>query len=217
MISYAQAKNAAKDPSKFGTGVYEGVIAAETANNATIGGALIIALTLGIPGDPPTAVLLGGLMVHGLEPGPTLLLNYPDLVYGIYFSVFFASFTMMTILLVLMRPISRVVEVPKKILLPALFVLASTAVYSIDYEVFDVLVMCTFGGIGYALERFRYPLPPFILGLLLGPLIESNFRRMLGSDGSLKPLFTSPIALTFLILSAGSIAYSLYKHRVSGS
>jgi len=213
MIAYAQAKNAAKDPSRFGKGAYEGVIAAETANNATIGGALIIALTLGIPGDPPTAVLLGGLMIHGLEPGPTLLMNHADVIYAIYFSVFFGSFTMMMIMLGLMRYISRVVEVPKKILLPVLFVLATTAVYSVDNQLYDVVVMCGFGAIGYILERYRYPLPPFILGLLLGPLIENNFRRMLGSEGSVAPLVTSPISLTFLLMAAGSIVYSVLKRR----
>ncbi len=94
------------------------MIASETANNATIGGALIIMLTLGIPGDPATAILIGGLMIHGLQPGPQLFLNNPEIIYAIYFSVFFSSLVMMVVLLGFMRPLARVAELPKRILLP---------------------------------------------------------------------------------------------------
>ena len=213
LLSYVQAKNASREPQKFGTGYLPGVIASETANNATIGGALIIMLTLGIPGDPATAILIGGLMIHGLQPGPQLFLNNPEIIYAIYFSVFFSSLVMMVVLLTFMRPLARVVEVPKRVLLPVLFVLASAGVFAINSRVFDVIVMCVFGGIGYVFDRFRYPLPPFVLGLVLGPLIEGNFRKMLGQYGSAMPLFTEPIALTFILLSVASIVYSLYRRR----
>jgi putative tricarboxylic transport membrane protein len=109
LLSYVQAKNASRTPEKFGTGHLPGVIASETANNATIGGALIIMLTLGIPGDPATAILIGGLMIHGLQPGPQLFLNHPEIIYGIYFSLFFSSLVMMVVLLLFMRPLARVV------------------------------------------------------------------------------------------------------------
>ena len=216
LIAYAQAKNASKEPHKFGTGHLPGVIAAETANNATIGGALIIMLTLGIPGDPATAILIGGLMIHGLAPGPQLFLNNPEIVYAIYFSVFFGSLVMMAVLLVFMRPLARVASVPKRILLPLLVVVASAGVYAINNRVFDIGVMCVFGLIGYVFDRYRYPLPPFVLGLVLGPLIEGNFRKMLGQYGSVWPLFTQPIALAFVLLSVASIAYSLYRRRRGG-
>ena len=216
LLSYVQAKNASRRPEKFGTGYLPGVIAAETANNATIGGALIIMLTLGIPGDPATAILIGGLMIHGLQPGPQLFLNNPEIIYGVYFSLFFSSLVMMVVLLTFMRPLARVVEVPKRILLPLLFVLAGAGVYAINSRIFDVMVMCVFGGIGYLFDRFRYPLPPFVLGLVLGPLIEGNFRKMLGQYGSAMPLFTEPIALTFMVLSVASIVYSLYRRRGGG-
>lgn len=167
LISYAQARNASHTPERFGSGVVEGVIAAETANNATIGGALIIALTLGIPGDPPTAVLLGGLMIHGLQPGPFLFLNYPEIVYSIYFSVFFSSLVRMFLMLSAARLLARIVDVPKHIFLPILFIIAATGVFSMNNRLFDVLVMLGFGLLRYILERFRYHLPPFILGMML--------------------------------------------------
>ena len=216
LLSYVQAKNASAEPEKFGTGHLPGVIASETANNATIGGALIIMLTLGIPGDPATAILIGGLMIHGLQPGPQLFLNNPEIIYGIYFSVFFSSLVMMVVLLTCMRPLARVAEVPKRILLPLLFVVAAAGVYAINNRMFDVLVMTIFGGIGYLFDRYRYPLPPFVLGLVLGPLIEGNFRKMLGQYGSAWPLFTEPIALTFILLSVASIVYSFYRRRHGG-
>lgn len=217
LIAYAQAKNASKEPHRFGTGHVPGVIAAEAANNATIGGALIIMLTLGIPGDPATAILIGGLMIHGLQPGPQLFLSNPEIIYAVYFSVFFGSLVMMVVLLAFMRPLARLATVPKRVLLPLLIVVASAGVYAINNRVFDIGVMCVFGFLGYVFDRYRYPLPPFVLGLVLGPLIESNLRRMLGQYGTIWPLFTQPIALTFMLLAVASIAYSLYRRRHGGA
>ncbi len=217
LIAYVQAKNASSTPERFGTGYVPGVIAAETANNATIGGALIIMLTLGIPGDPATAVLIGGLMIHGLEPGPQLFLSNPEIIYAIYFSVFFSSLAMMVILIIFMRPLARVALVPKRILLPLIVVLASAGVYAINSRPFDIIVMCIFGFVGYIFERFRYPLPPFVLGLVLGPLIEGNFRKMLGQYGDAMPLVTQPIALTFMVLTVVSIVFSIWQRRRGGA
>ena len=213
LISYSQAKSASRYPEKFGTGIIDGVIASEASNNATIGGALIIALTLGIPGDPVTAVLIGGLMVHGLQPGPLLFINNPDIIYAVYFSVFFGSLCMAFILLTAVRPLSRVVEIPRRILVPILFLLATTGIYSMNNRLFDVLVMCFFGGLGYIFDRFRYPLPPFILGLLLGPLIEGNFRKMVGAEGHAWNLFTKPIPAVFMALSVAFVIFTLYRRR----
>ncbi|PRY19953.1 putative tricarboxylic transport membrane protein [Aliiruegeria haliotis] len=209
LISYAQAKNASKEGEKFGTGHIPGIVASETANNAAIGGALIIMLTLGIPGDPATAVLIGGLMIHGLEPGPRLFMSYPEVLYAIYLTVFLGAFFMMFVLLAFMRPLAKVMELPKEILLPLLFVLAATGVYSTNNRVFDILVMCGFGCLGYILERMRYPLAPLVLGFVLGPLIEGNFRKMLGQYGDVWPLFTQPIALMFMVLTLGSILWTI--------
>ena len=124
---------------------------------------------------------------------------------------------MMIVLLLFMRPLAKVVEVPRHILLPILFALATAGVFSLNNRMFDVFVMCAFGGLGYIFDRFRFPLPPFVLGMVLGPLIEGNFRKMLGQYGDVWPLFTQPIALTFIVLSIGSIIYSLYRRRHGGS
>jgi len=213
LISYAQARNASKTPEKFGTGTIEGVIASETANNATIGGALIIALTLGIPGDPVTAILIGGLMIHGLQPGPQLFTTTPEVVYGIYFSVFVGSIAMAAIMLVAAKPLSRVVDIPKRILLPLLFVVAAAGVYSLNNRVFDILVMCGFGLVGYIFERYKYPLPPLILGMILGPLLEENFRQLIETDGNAWGLFTRPVSATFLVMALAFLAYTLLRRK----
>lgn len=217
LIAYAQARNASKTPDKFGTGVPEGVIAAESANNATVGGTLIITLTLGIPGDAVTAMLLGGLMVQGLQPGPLLFINSPEVIYSIYFSVFFSAIAMAAIVLLTVRALVKVIEVPKQYFLPILFVLAAAGIYSMNNRMFDVGVMCGFGLLGYLLERFKYPLPPFVLGFLLGPLIESNLRKMVIQEESILPLFMRPISLTLLLMGSAFLGYSLWKRKSSPS
>lgn len=213
LISYAQAKNASKKPEEFGNGAVEGVIASETANNATIGGALIIALTLGIPGDPPTAILIGGLMIHGLQPGPLLFQNSPEIIYSIYFSIFFGCLMMAAIMLMAARPLSKVVDVPKQYLLPLLFIVAAVGVYALNNRVFDILVMCGFGILGYIFDQYRYPLPPLILGMILGPLVEENLRQLVETDGNAWGLFTRPISATFLVMSVVFLVYSVMRHR----
>ena len=214
LIAYAQARNASKTPERFGQGAVEGVIASETANNATIGGALIIALTLGIPGDPTTAVLLGGLMIHGLQPGPQLFLNNPEVLYGIYFSLFFSSVVMMLVLFLSVRALVKVIYVPRFWLQPILIAMCVVGVFSLNNRIFDIGVMFAFGLVGYGLERLRYPLPPMVLGIVLGPLLEANFRKMLAADGLL-PLVQSPIALTFLLLSVASLIWAARLRRKS--
>jgi len=213
LIAYAQARNASKTPERFGKGAVEGVIAAETANNATIGGALIIALTLGIPGDPPTAILIGGLMIHGLQPGPLLFTQSPDVIFAIYFAVLFGAFVMMIAMILLAKHLARLTEIPKRMMLPFLVIIASAGVYSINNRVFDVGVMVAFGALGYVLERFRYPLAPFVLGMLLGPIIEDNFRRLVEIEGTAISIFTRPISVSFVILTLAFLAYSLMRHR----
>lgn len=213
LIAYAQTRNASTTPQRFGKGAVEGVIASETANNATIGGALIIALTLGIPGDPPTAILIGGLMIHGLQPGPQLFTQSPDVIFAIYFAVLFGSFTMMVLMLLLARHLARFTEIPRRFLLPFLLIIAAAGVFSINNRVFDVGIMVAFGLLGYLLERLRYPLAPFVLGMLLGPIIEDNFRRLVELEGTPISLFTRPISITFLALAAVFLIYSLYRRK----
>lgn len=213
LIAYAQAKSWSKTPERFGTGHIPGIVASETANNAVIGGALIIALTLGIPGDPTTAVLLGGLMIHGIAPGAQLFQNHPEVVYSIYFTMLFASVVMAVTLITFMRPLAKAALLPKRVLIPVVSAVAVIGVLSIRGQIFDLYVMLAFGLIGFLLERLRYPLPPLVLGLVLGPLIEENLRKMLGQFGDVSPLFTRPISLTFMVLTMGTIVFVLLQRR----
>lgn len=213
LIAYAQCRNASKTPGNFGKGEVDGVIAAETANNATIGGALVIALTLGIPGDPPTAILIGGLMIHGLQPGPLLFSQSPEVIFAIYFAVLFGAFTMMIAMILLAKYLARLTEIPNRMMLPFLLIIAAAGVFSINNRVFDVGVMVAFGALGYVLERLRYPLAPFVLGMLLGPIIEDNFRRLVEIEGTPIGILTRPISAVFIVLTALFLIYSLMRHR----
>ena len=205
LIAYAQARNASADRDQFGKGSIEGLIASETANNATIGGGLIIALTVGIPGDPTSAVLLGGLMIHGAQPGPQLFGSTPEILYGIYFSLFISSMMMVVVLFAVGRYIVHVVRTPPYALNPVLLAMCIYGVFSLNNSVGDIWVMLGFGCLGYLMEHLRYPLPPLVLGLILGPLVEGNVRKLLGAEQSLVPLVTRPLALSFLVLSVVSL------------
>ena len=213
LISYAQAKSSSKTPERFGKGAVEGVIAAEAANNATIGGALIIMLTLGIPGDPVTAILLGGLMIHGLAPGPQLFMNNPEIIYSIYFSVFFGSLSMMLIMLCASRTLSKVSSVPTQILMPVLFVLAAVGTYSLNNRVFDVGVMCLFGVGRIPFRPLALPSAPVCLGTGARAHYRDQFSKLYSSYGHAWDLITRPISLTLLILSVLSIFISVWRHR----
>lgn len=214
LISYAQAKNSSRADTSpaYGEGAPGGIIAAETANNATIGGALIIMLTLGIPGDPVSAILIGGLMIHGLQPGPQLFTQNPEVVYSIYLSMLLSSLLMAAILFSFSKPLSRVALIPGYLLHPPLLLFASIGIYGLNNNLFDLWVMFGFGLLGYCLERLRVPLAPLVLGLVLGPIIEGNFRKMIGTFGTATELFTRPIALAFMLLAVASVAFSLWSH-----
>ena len=214
LISYAQAKRAARADARpaYGEGAPGGIIAAETANNATVGGALIIMLTLGIPGDPVSAVLIGGLMIHGLQPGPQLFTQSPEVVYSIYLSMLLSSVLMAAILFSFSKVLSRVALIPGYVLHPPLLLFASIGVYGLNNNLFDIWVMFGFGLLGYALERLRVPLAPLVLGLVLGPIIEGNFRKMIGTFGSADELFTRPISLAFMLLALASVVFSTWSH-----
>lgn len=203
ILAYTVAKNQSKYPEKFGTGIIDGVVASETANNASIGGALIPLLTLGIPGDTVTAILLGGLTIHGLNPGPLLFQNNAPFVYGIFSACLVASIFMILMMYLGIKVFARVLMIPKHLLLPIVMVLCVIGAFGINNRLFDVWGILFFGIIAYMLERGGFPLPPIILGFILGPMIEISLRRgLMLSRGSLVPFFTRPICLTFLLITA---------------
>ncbi len=212
ILSYLVAKNQSKHPEQFGTGIIDGVVASETANNATIGGALIPLLTLGIPGDGVTAVMLGGFMVHGIIPGPMLFRNQANLVYTIFAAVLICSILMIIIEWFGLRGFIRLLKVPKYILLPIILVLCVVGAFGLSSRVFDVWTILVFGVVGYGFIKFKIPQAPFIIGFILGPMAETNLRRgLMLSDNSFMGFLTNPISAVFLILAVLAVLWPLIK------
>ena len=212
MLAYTAAKNGSKYPEKFGTGIIDGIVASETANNATIGGALVPLLTLGIPGDAATALLLGGLTIHGITPGPLLFDTQAELVYGVFVICLVANLMMLVIEYGGIKVFARVLMVPKYILMPIIMVLCVVGAYGLNNRLFDVWAILFFGVLSYLLEKFKFPLTPIILGFILGPTIETNLRRgLIASQGSYMPFLTHPICAAFLVISLLVIAMAVRK------
>lgn len=212
ILAYSTAKNSSKYPEKFGTGIIDGVVASETANNATIGGAMIPLLTLGIPGDAVTALLLGGFIMNGVQPGPLIFTAHADVVYCVYAAMMIASVVMLICMLGGMRFFVRVLKVPKNYLLPMIMVLCMVGAFALNNRIFDVGALIFFGVIGYLLQKFKFPLPPLILGFVLGGTFETNLRRGLQvSNGSFIGMMRSPIAMTFFAIGVISIIFTLTR------
>ena len=199
IMAYLQAKKASAYPEKFGTGIPDGIIASETANNASIGGALIPLLTLGIPGDGVSAMLLGAFMIHGLQPGPLLFRNNPGLVYGMLLAMVVAVIFIIIQMVVGVRLFAKVLGVPKYFLLPVVFTFCVLGALTISGRLTDVGIMLAFGLLGFFLYKNNYPLIGALLGYILGPIIEYNLRRALMlSRGSFMPYITRPISATLV-------------------
>lgn len=216
-ISYNEVKRFSKKERKkdFGTGIPEGIIASESANNAVTGGALVPLLTLGIPGDVITAVILGGLMIQGIQPGPMLFVENPSLVYSMFGSIILANIFMIILGLLGVRLFAKIVEVPKAVLLPIIIVLSFIGTYSLSNNMFDVWTALAFGVVGYLFEKYKYPLPPLILGLILGPLIESNMRRALTTSNQDWTIFLQkPISAVLLIIAFLTFVMPLITNAV---
>ena len=212
ILAYTAAKNGSKYPEKFGTGIIDGIVASETANNATIGGALVPLLTLGIPGDAATALLLGGLTIHGITPGSLLFDTQAELVYGVFVICLVANLMMLVIEYGGIKVFARVLMVPKYILMPIIMVLCVVGAYGLNNRLFDVWAILFFGVLSYLLEKFKFPLTPIILGFILGPTIETNLRRgLIASQGSYMPFLTHPICAAFLVISLLVIAMAVRK------
>ena len=207
-ISYDYAKKSCENGSAFGSGTIEGVAAPEAANNAVTGGALIPMMTLGIPGDPVTAILIGALLVHGLAPGPLLFMEQADFAYTIIFSFFWANVFTFIIALSSLRLLVKVLETPKSILLPTIALLCVVGSYALRNSFFDVYVMFFFGLLGLSMKWLKIPVVPLLLALVLGKQLEEHLRVSLtSSKGDVTIFFTSPFSVFFLCLSVLSIAW----------
>lgn len=216
MMSYTVAQKQSKHPEKFGTGIMDGIVASETANNATTGGALIPLLTLGIPGDATTAMMLGALTLHGITPGPLLFTTQQTLMYGIFAAVLVANVAFFVIEFLGLRGFVKLLRIPKKILMPIIIVLCTIGAYALNSRLFDVGAVIFFGLIGYLMQKLKVPTSPMILGFIMGPLIETNLRRSVQfANGSILPYFTHPISCIFLVLTVLTIVFTVFKEAKS--
>ena len=201
-VAYNEAKRNSKTPEKFGTGHLQGVAATEAANNATTGGALIPLLTLGIPGDMVTAVMLGALMIQGLAPGPLLFRDNMPIITGIFIALIVANFFMLVLGVNSIRLLCKVVSLPIGLLMSFVAVLCLLGSYAIANSYFDVLIMLTFGALGYIMTRTGFPLAPLLLAMILSKLVEANFRRaMIMSQQDFTIFFTRPVSLIVIIIT----------------
>ena len=211
-VSYAQEQRLSKRRDEFGTGVPEGLAGPEAANNACVGGALVPLMTLGIPGDTMTAVLMGALLIHGLRPGPMLFVERPDFVASVYVALFLALLFTAVFGFLLVRQFVRLMRTPNHILLVVIAMLCVVGSFAIRNNVFDVYIMIAFGVIGYVMNRLDIPVAPLAFGLILGPILEENLRRsLIISDGSWFVFIERPIALTMVILSVSALVYPLLR------
>jgi putative tricarboxylic transport membrane protein len=211
-MSYSEAKRWSKHPEEFGKGSPEGVAAPEAANNVVTATALVPLLSLGIPGSNSAAILLGGFLIHGLQPGPMLFQKAPEVVYGLYGGLFMANIAMVLIGLVILSPCMWLVNRPKPYLIACILALVMSGVYAIHQSIFECALVLGIGVLGYGMRILRIPVLPLVLGLVLGYLIESNYRRSLLISGGEHSIFvTDPVSAMLLALAALLAIYTGWK------
>ena len=213
ILAYDQAKKASRNPEAFGSGTPEGIIAPESSNNATAGGALITMMALGIPGDVVTAVMLGALLIHNVQPSPTFISDNPQLAYAIFVAFFLAHFIMIAMQAVCLRAFLLVVRVPMYTLASVILLYCAIGVFALNNVSFDIWTLFIFGVLGYVLKTLGFPLAPMILGVVLGHVAELNLSRALAISDDLTLFVTRPWALFFLVISVFSAAFPWYQAR----
>jgi len=213
LLAYDQARRASPTPERFGTGTPEGVIASESGNSATSGGGLIPMIALGIPGSAVDAVLMASLMVHGIGVGPRLILDHGDLVYGMFTAMLVAAAMVLVVCLFSMRFFLRVTDIPRSIIVPVVLVCCVIGAFALNNRVTDIYLLLGVGVLGYVLSKLEYPLAPLVLGVILGPIAETNLRRALMTDEDWTLFFTRPISLILLVLAVVSVALAI-RHRL---
>ncbi|HUR88375.1 MAG TPA: tripartite tricarboxylate transporter permease [Ramlibacter sp.] len=205
-MSYAAAKGLSKEPEKFGKGSIDGLMAAETGDMSSIPGHIIPCLALGIPGSAPSAVLMAAMIIHGVQPGPMLMIQHPQFIYHMVAMTTLASITILLFGLFGVRPLLQVLKVRRNILMPIVYLLCLVGAFATASRLFDVYIMMAIGVGAFFLRRRGYEMAPLVLGLVLGPLLDKSLRRgLVLSDGSIGPFFTRPIALAFAIVTIFTI------------
>jgi putative tricarboxylic transport membrane protein len=201
-VSYDLAKRNAKkeEAEQFGKGSVEGLLAAETGNSASIPGALIPLLSLAVPGSAAGAVLLGAMLIHGIQPGPLIMIRNPEYIYEVTVMTLLATVAMFILGLSMVKTLVKVLTVPRQKLMPIVFVLCVVGAFALSSRIYDVRVMLVFGLLGFILRQMEYPMAPLVLGIILGDIVDKNLRRaLLISDGNLEPFFTRPISLVMFL------------------
>ncbi len=212
--SYAAAKRASKEKEKFGKGSIEGLMAAETGDNACVPGAIIPVLTLQVPGSAPAAVLMAAMLIHGVKPGPMIMIESPQFVYEVVAMMLIATIGIFIYGLVLTKLLVQVLRVPTTIIVPMLFVLCVVGTYALSSRLFDVWTMLLFGVLGYVLRQYQFPVAPMVLGIVLGDLMEKSLRRgLVLSDGDLLPFISRPISAVLFGAIALTVILRIPKVR----
>lgn len=212
-LSYAMEKRVSKHPEQFGKGAIEGIAGPEACNNAGVGTSFIPTLTLGIPGDAIMALMLGALMIQGIQPGPQVLTSHPDLFWGLIVSFWIGNIFLVILNIPLIGMWVRLLAIPYPLLFPAIVLFTCIGVYSASNNVFDVYVLLAFGVLGYLMLLLRFEVVPVLLGLILGPMLEENFRRtLLLSRGDFSVFIERPITAAALGVSAFLVLWSVWGH-----
>lgn len=204
-LSYGEAKRSSRHPETFGKGDIEGVAAAEAGNNGVAGATMIPLLSLGIPGDVVTAVILGAFMLHGLSPGPLMFQQNIEMIYALFAGIMLSSLVLFLAGSMAIRYFARIVDIPRHILMPIVLMFCVFGTYAVQSQMFDVLVMVVFGVVGYAMLRINMSAAPFLMGFILGPLFEDNLRRTYLISHDPMIFFRSPITWIFIALTAISL------------
>lgn len=196
----------------YGTGIPQGVAATESANNGCSGGAMIPLLSLGVPGDAVTAILLGAFIMKGIQPGPMMYISELPTVYSVFAALMLANLCMLIVGCGGVRFFAKIVSVEKKMLYPIILIISLLGAYSINKNVFDVGVCVAFGVLGWLMNKYEFPLSPILLTLILGPMCEKNFVRFMNiQKGNFFAIATSPISVGFLLVAVAVILFSIYN------
>lgn len=216
IVAYDQAKRNSKEADQFGTGAYDGIIAPEAANNATQGGALLMLMALGIPGDAVAAVLLAALVIHNVIPGPSFITDEPSLAYGIFVAFILAHLLMVVFQMLSLRLFLKVVRLPIYIMAASVLFFCALGAYTVNNSMYDVWVMIAFGGLGFFMTRFGYPIAPFVLGVVLGGIAEVNLIRALSISADYMQFLTRPWSLLFIGFTLMSVFLAIVsRHKIS--
>jgi putative tricarboxylic transport membrane protein len=198
--SYMTEKKVSKHPEEFGKGAIEGVAGPEAANNSACQSAFIPLFVLGIPFAPPTAILLGALLIHGVNPGPMMIGQHPELFWGVIASMYIGNFVLLLLNLPFVPFFANILRIPKNILLPLVILFCITGMYTVNNSVFDIWMMLLFGALGYMMRKWAYEGAPLLLALVLGPKLEAAFRQSLMiSHGDFGMFVNRPVSLVFLL------------------